>query len=279
MRRVGTGWFWLLAAAAAAAILGADWIAPHPPNWQFRDAVLVPPAWVDSGDRRFLLGTDDVGRDLLSRLIHGARLSLAASAGVALGALLVGGGLGALAVAIGGRGDALIMRSMDALLAVPSLLLAMAVAAILGGGLVAVVLAVTLAAIPHFARVSRAAALTEAAKDYVLAARALGAGPSRIAFRVVAPNCAAPLQAQAALTFAAAASEVAALGFLGLGPAPPAAEWGGMLASSISYFYAAPWTVAAPGAAIMLVSVAFIMAADGLAQKKWSGLAPVQRPP
>lgn len=269
MRRTGLWWFWLLAAAAAAVILGADWIAPHPPNWQFRDAVLVPPVWMDGGDRRFLLGTDDVGRDLLSRLIHGARLSLTASAGVALGALLVGGGLGALAVAVGGRVDALMMRTMDALLAIPSLLLALAVAAILGGGLIAVVLAVTLGAIPHFARVSRAAALTEAAKDYVLAARALGAGPGRIAFRVIAPNCATPLLAQAALTFAMAASELAALGFLGLGPAPPSAEWGGMLASSISYFHAAPWTVAAPGAAILLVSVAFIMAADELALEKF----------
>lgn len=247
----------LIAAAALVTVaLGADIIAPFPPDMQFRDSILTPPAWSDGGDLRFLLGSDDVGRDVLSRLIHGARTSLAAGFGVAVCALLIGGGMGVFAAAVHGWREAVIMRIMDMLLAVPGLLTAVAVAAVLGPGVFNAAAAVTLAAIPHFTRLARAVALAEAAKDYVRATRALGGGPLR-QFLVTVPNCAAPLAAQAALTFSVGVSDVAALGFLGLGMQPPTAEWGSMLATSVAYFQTAPWTLVAPGVAIVTTTVVF----------------------
>lgn len=257
----------LIAAAALVTVaLGADIIAPFPPDMQFRDSILTPPAWSAGGDLRFLLGSDDVGRDVLSRLIHGARASLAAGFGVAACALLIGGGLGVFAAALRGWREAVIMRIMDMLLAVPGLLTAVAVAAVLGPGLFNAATAVTLAAVPHFARLARATALAEAAKDYVRATRALGGGPLR-RFLVIIPNCAPPLAAQTALTFSVGVSDVAALGFLGLGMQPPTAEWGSMLATSVVYFQSAPWTVVAPGVAIVTTTIIFNALGD-LAHKK-----------
>jgi dipeptide transport system permease protein len=257
----------LIAVAALVMIaLGADVIAPFPPDAQFRDSILKPPAWCAGGDLRFFLGSDDIGRDVLSRLIHGARISLAAGLGVAVCALLVGGGLGVLVAAQRGWCEAVVMRIMDMLLAVPGLLTAVAVAAILEPGLFNAAAAVTLAAVPHFARLARAVALAEAAKDYVRATRALGGGTMRQVL-VMAPNCAAPLAAQAALAFSVGVSDVAALGFLGLGVQPPTAEWGRMLATSVAYFQSAPWAVIAPGAAIVTTTVIFNALGD-LAHKK-----------
>lgn len=252
------------AALLILAALGADALAPHPPDAQFRDAALVPPAWVDGGSMRFPLGADDVGRDMLSRLLHGARPTLAAGAAATALAMAAGVLLGTAAGFYRGWVDAVVMRVVDVLLAVPGLLLAIAVAAALGPGLFNVAPAVALAAAPHCIRLARTAAAREAGREYVVASRAAGAGDLRLMFRVILPNCLSPLIVQAGLVFSAAVMETAALGFLGLGAQPPTAEWGAMLSSSMQFMQNAPWVTVAPGLAILTTALAFSLASDAL---------------
>ena len=177
----------------------------------------------------FLLGTDPVGRDLLSRLIHGTRLSLLI--GLVSVVLSLGGGvlLGLVAGFFRGAAEFTIMRLMDIMLALPSLLLAVAVVAILGPGLNNAMVAIAIVMLPHFVRLTRAAVIGEMGKDYVAASRIAGAGTLRLMFDTVLPNCAAPLIVQATLGFSTAILDAAALGFLGLGAQPPTPEWGSML--------------------------------------------------
>ena len=244
--------------------LFADLIAPYSPSEQFRDAFLRPPSWTPIGGHRFLLGTDPVGRDLLSRLIHGTRLSLLigiVSVGLSLSFGVV---LGLVAGFFRGGVEFTIMRLMDIMLALPSLLLAVAVVAILGPGLTNAMYAIAIVMLPHFVRLTRAAVIGELTKDYVQASRIAGAGTLRLMFDTVLPNCAAPLIVQATLGFSTAILDAAALGFLGLGAQPPTPEWGSMLASALEFIQSAWWVVTLPGLAILIAVLAFNLMGDGL---------------
>lgn len=248
--------------AAAAAV--APWLAPHDPFEQFRDALLQPPAWMAGGSGRFPLGTDPLGRDLLSRLLWGGRVSLTVGVLVVAAALLAGVALGTLAGFARGLTGTLVMRLMDLMLALPSLLLAIVVVAVLGPSLINAAVAVGAVQLPHFVRLTRGAVLAELGKDYVTASRIAGAGSLRLALFTVLPNCAPPLIVQATLGFSTAVLDVAALGFLGLGAQPPTPEWGTMLADSLAFLQRAWWVVTFPGLAILITVLAFNLLGDGL---------------
>ncbi len=250
--------------ALVLCALFADVIAPHSPKVQYPDAVLKPPSTQPIGGHVFLLGTDPVGRDVLSRLIHGTRLSLIIGL-VSVGLSLSGGVLlGLLAGFFRGGIEFTIMRLMDIMLALPSLLLAVAVVAILGPGLVNAMYAIAIVMLPHFVRLTRAAVIGEMGKDYVAASRIAGAGTARLMFDTVLPNCAAPLIVQTTLGFSSAILDAAALGFLGLGAQPPTPEWGSMLASALEFIQSAWWVVTLPGLAILVSVLAFNLMGDGL---------------
>jgi len=210
----------------------ADVLAPYPPNLTNNAVFLQPPAWQAGGSWAYPLGTDAIGRDIVSRLIFGARLSLLIGIAVVALSIVVGIVLGLVAGFARGVTEIAIMRLMDIILTLPSLLLAIVIVAILGPGLMNAMLAVAVVVLPHYVRITRAAVITETAKDYVTAARANGAGRLRLMFSEVLPNCAAPLIVQASLGVSTAILDAAALGFLGLGAQPPASEWGTMLADA-----------------------------------------------
>ena len=242
----------------------ADVLAPYNPIEQYRDALLVPPAWNAAGSARFLLGTDDIGRDMLSRLLHGARLSLTIGLVAVLLSMIPGIALGLLAAFFPrGLGTA-ILRLMDVMLALPSLLLAIAVVAVLGPGLLNTMFAIALVSIPGYVRLVRASAMSELAKDYVIASRLAGAGTARLMFNTVLPNCMAPVIVTATMGFSDAILTAAALGFLGLGAQPPTPEWGTMLASARDYIERANWVVTLPGLAILSTVLAINLMGDGL---------------
>tara|TARA_R110002020_G_scaffold21095_4_gene71635 strand:- start:10049 stop:10963 length:915 start_codon:yes stop_codon:yes gene_type:complete len=242
----------------------AEWIAPHSPIQQYRDALLTPPAWLEGGRPEFLLGTDAVGRDILSRLIHGAQYSLLIGAVVVAIALTTGIAVGLLAGYAGGWVDTVLMRIMDLILAFPSLLLALVLVAILGPGLLNMMIAIALVLQPHFVRLTRSAVLGEMGKDYVTSARVAGAGHLRLMFKTILPNCLAPLIVQATLSFSSAILDAAALGFLGLGAQPPTPEWGTMLAEARQFILRAWWVVTLPGLAILITVLAINLVGDGL---------------
>ncbi len=242
----------------------ADVVAPHSPIEQFRDATLAPPMWQAGGSSKFILGTDPVGRDMLSRLIHGARLSLVIGLVSVTLSLSVGVVLGLIAGFFRGVVEVALMRFLDILLALPSLLLAVAVVAILGPGLMNAMFAIAIVMLPHYARQTRAAVIGEMPKDYVNASRIAGADTLRLMFNCVLPNCAAPLIVQATLGFSSAILDAAALGFLGLGAQPPTPEWGSMLASALEFIQSAWWVVTFPGLAILISVLAFNLMGDGL---------------
>ncbi len=250
--------------ALVLVALAAPLIAPHQPYQQYRDALLLPPAWVEGGSLAFPLGTDAVGRDMLSRLIYGSRFSL--FIGVVVVTLSLTGGIlmGLVAGYFRGAVDVVIMRVMDVILAFPSLLLALVLVAILGPGLINAMIAISLVLQPHFVRLTRAAVLTERGKDYVIAARVAGAGPMRLMTRTILPNCLAPLIVQATLSFSTAILDAAALGFLGLGAQPPTPEWGTMLAEAREFILSAWWVVTFPGLAILITVLAINLVGDGL---------------
>ncbi|WP_431108938.1 ABC transporter permease subunit [Variovorax paradoxus] len=269
--------FWTAFSANRGAVIGlvtivvlllvalfAPWIAPHAPNETNSAVFLLPPAWQEGGSASYLLGTDAIGRDILSRLMHGARLSL--SIGMAVVALSVVAGivLGLVAGFFRGVLEIAIMRLMDIVLTLPSLLLAIVIVAILGPGLVNAMLAVAIVVLPHYVRITRAAVIAEVSRDYVTAARVSGAGTLRLMFREVLPNCAAPLIVQASLGISTAILDAAALGFLGLGAQPPSPEWGTMLADAREFVLRAWWVVTFPGLAILAAVLAFNLLGDGL---------------
>ena len=242
----------------------APWIAPHSPIEQYRDFVKIPPAWADGGNWKFILGTDEAGRDMLSRLMYGARLSFWIGFISVVLALIPGVVLGLIAAFFEKWADTPIMRIMDVLLALPSLLLAVAVVAIIGPGLFNTMFAIAIVALPGYVRLTRASALGELQKEYVTASRVAGAGTLRLMFSQVLPNCTAPLIVQATLGFSSAILDAAALGFLGLGVQPPAAEWGAMLASARDYIDNAWWIVTLPGLSIVISVLAINLLGDGL---------------
>ena len=242
----------------------ANVVAPHAPNEQFRDAVKAAPVWAEGGSWRFILGTDSLGRDMLSRLIFGARISLFIGLSVMSVSFVIGVLLGLAAAFSGNAVDVAITRVMDLIMAVPSLVLAILVVAVLGPSLANTIIAVTIVYLPRYVRLVRASALAEQGKDYVIAARVAGAGVLRLMFFTVLPNCLAPLIVQAALGVSDAILEAAALGFLGLGAQPPISEWGTMLADAREFIRSNPWLVTLPGLAILVTVVSINLAGDGL---------------
>ena len=255
--------FWLFVLLVIVALL-APVIAPHLPYAQYRDAVLVPPFWEEGGRADFPLGTDPVGRDILSRLLYGAQYSLFIGVVVTTIALVGGIVIGVIAGYFGGWIDTVIMRIMDVILAFPSLLLALVLVAVLGPGLTNAMIAIALVLQPHFVRLTRAAVMTEKGREYVTAARVSGAGSLRLMFRTILPNTMAPLIVQATLSFSSAILDAAALGFLGMGAQPPTPEWGTMLAEAREFILRAWWVVTFPGVAILITVLAINLVGDGL---------------
>ncbi|SNY94153.1 dipeptide transport system permease protein [Cohaesibacter sp. ES.047] len=242
----------------------APYIVPHDANHQYRDAFLLPPFWQDGGQSAYLLGTDAVGRDMLSRLIMGSRFSLFVGVVVVLIALTGGIVLGLVAGYYGGKTDTLIMRIMDIILAFPSLLLALVMVAVLGPGLINAMIAIAVVYQPHFVRLTRAAVMAEREREYVVAARVAGASSLRLMFLTILPNCTAPLIVQGTLSFSNAILDIAALGFLGLGAQPPTPEWGTMLAEAREFILRAWWVVTFPGISILITVLAINLIGDGL---------------
>ncbi len=242
----------------------APLIAPNDPAAQDVNRSLLPPVWDDGGLWQFPLGTDSIGRCILSRIIYGSRLSLLIGCIVVTLSLSVGVLLGLFSGFYRGTVDTLIMRLMDIILALPSLLLAIVIVVLLGPGLRNAMIAVAITNIPHYARLTRAAVLNELTKDYVVASRVAGAGTFRLMFQTVLPNCLAPLIVQSTLGISSAVLDAAALGFLGLGAQPPTPEWGTMLADARQYIERAYWVVTLPGLAILTTVLAFNLLGDGL---------------
>ena len=251
---VGGGILFLLLFVALCAPV----LAPHDPMEQNLYARLQPPS-LDHP-----LGTDDFGRDILSRIIYGSRISLRVGVASITAALLVGTLLGLWAGYWGGWVDTLIMRCMDLLLAFPSILLAIAIVAVVGPGIDNAIMAVSVVLNPQFARLVRSTVLTVRETAYIEAARALGAGPMRILFFGILPNCTAPIIVQTTLGLGTAILDAAGLSFLGLGAQPPMPEWGAMLAGGRELLFEAPWVMTFPGLAIFIVVLAINLFGDGL---------------
>jgi len=236
----------------------APWIAPHDPLATSWSAVRKAPS------AAYWLGTDEIGRDVLSRVIWGARASLLAGVVSVSLSLLLGLPIGLLAGYLGGWVDAVISRMVDAMLACPFLILAIALAAFLGPSLTNAMIAIGISATPIFVRLTRGQVLAVKVEDYVEAARAIGNSRLRIALRHVLPNIVAPLIVQATLAIAAAVIAEASLSFLGLGQQPPAPSWGSMLNTAKNYVDQAPWMAIWPGVSIFLLVLSFNLVGDGL---------------
>lgn len=246
------------------AAICAPWIAPYSPVEQFRDHMLQPPAWQEGGTMQFLLGTDEAGRDILSRIIHGGRLSLFIGICAVILTMIPGIVLGLLAGFYPKSLGRVIMRIADIMMALPSVLLAIAIMAILGPGVTNAMVAIAVVGLPAYIRLVRGSVMTELSKDYVVASRVSGAGILRLMFIAVLPNCMAPIIVQATLGFSSAILDIAALGFLGLGVQPPSPEWGTMLATARDYISRAWWVVTFPGLTILLTVLAINLMGDGL---------------
>ncbi|MDQ5849202.1 MAG: ABC transporter permease [Pseudomonadota bacterium] len=238
--------------------LAAPWIAPHDPLATSWSAVRQAPGGV------YLFGADELGRDVLSRIIWGARASILAGVVSVSISISLGVPIGMLAGYLGRWADALISRITDAMLACPFLILAIALAAFLGPSLTNAMIAIGISATPVFIRLTRAQVLAAKSEDYVEAARALGNPHLRIALRHILPNIVAPLIVQATLAIAAAVIAEASLSFLGLGQQPPAPSWGSMLNTARNYVDQAPWMAIWPGVSIFLLVLSFNLLGDGL---------------
>ena len=243
---------------AVLLALGAPLLAPHDPLRQNLGNTLARPGG------SHLLGTDNVGRDVFSRVIWGTRISLLAGFVSVAMAMLAGSALGIVAGYSGGRVDGVVMRLMDAVLSFPPLVLALALGAVLGAGLTGVLIALGVVYTPTFARLMRGQVLTIGAREYVDAARALGAPGWRIACRHVLPNAVAPIVVQASLSVAFAILAEASLSFLGLGIQPPAASWGSMINAGRGYLQQAPWIVFGPGATLFVTVVGLNFVGDAI---------------
>ncbi len=241
------------------AALLAPLLAPYDPGKDRNLRQRLKPPSIEH-----VMGTDELGRDIFVRVWHGARISLRVGM-VAVGlALVLGTLLGLFAGYFGGRVDMLISWLIDILLAFPSILLAIAIVAVIGPSITNAMIAVGVVQIPVFARLMRSMVLSLKETEFVAAARALGAGHGRVIFRHVLPNGLSPLIVQATLSIATAILDAAGLGFLGLGAQPPAPEWGVMIARGFQYFTRAPWISLFPGLAIMLAVLGFNLLGDGL---------------
>ncbi|MBV9519065.1 MAG: ABC transporter permease [Hyphomicrobiales bacterium] len=247
----------LVLALAVVCVLGPA-IAPADPEAMNVLGRFKPPG------PHFLLGSDDFGRDTLSRLVVGARGTLPLALAATLLGTLAGAVIGTLSAYLGGRWDEAIMRTTDAVLAIPGLLLALLVANTLGKGGFNAMLAIAVAFAPGMARVTRSVALTVRRQDYVSAAIARGEGAAWIVLREMLPNVVAPVVVETTIRVAFAVMLFATLSFLGLGAQPPASEWGLMVAQARAFIHQAPWMIVAPGAAIALTAIGFNLLGDGL---------------
>ncbi len=251
---VGTVFALLILAMAAFA----GFLAPHPPDEQNFDLIETAPS------RQALLGTDRFGRDVLSRVIYGSRISLYVAV-VSIGvAMLVGGGLGLTAGYLGGAWDNAINRVMDVFFSVPGLLLAVGIAAMRGPGVNSAVIAVSIVYTPLFVRIMRGPVLAEREKEYVEAVRALGASRWTVALKHILPNVISPFVVQGTVAFSQAILIEASLSYLGLSAQPPTPSWGNMLNEGRTYLETAPWISVFPGIAIMVAVLAFNLIGDGL---------------
>jgi ABC-type dipeptide/oligopeptide/nickel transport system permease subunit len=269
--------FWYLFKQNRGAVIGlyivilvsviallASWIAPYTPTELFPSALKLPPVWSEGSNSQFLLGTDDLGRDQLSRLIYGSQVSLGIGFFVVVFTMFFGIVLGLIAGSFEGFVDTVITRTMDIILALPSILLAIVVVAILGPSLINTVIAVGVVSLPSVVRIVRASVLLEKKRTYVVAAQSFGANWFRIYVLNVLPNCMAPLLIQATFGFSDGILNAAALGFLGLGAQPPIPEWGTMLSDSRAYIESASWLVTLPGLCILTIVIGFNLLGDGL---------------
>jgi peptide/nickel transport system permease protein len=249
----------VIVAGLVLVALLAPWIAPHDPFAQDLSRRLLPP-----GTPGNFLGTDDFGRDILSRIIHGSRITLYIIALVAVTAPVLGLLVGTVAGYLGGWIDAVLMRVTDIFLAFPRLILALALVAVLGPGIENAVLAIALTAWPPYARVARAETLTVRSSDYIAAVRLQGAGAARIIAGHVVPMCLPSVIIRVTLDMAGVILIAAGLGFLGLGVQPPQPEWGLMISSGRKFLFEQWWVATMPGLAILTVSLGFNLLGDGL---------------
>ena len=242
----------------------ANFLAPYNPLEQFRAVTKLPPIWAEGGNWAYPLGTDPLGRDMLSRILYGSRISLFIGLSVMFVSAMTGVSLGLLASFWGGIVDVVIIRVMDLIMSIPSLVLAILIIAVIGPNLANTIIAITIVYLPRYVRLVRASALSELSKDYVTAARVAGVGSWRLMLKTVLPNCMAPLIVQAALGISDAILEAAGLGFLGLGAQPPTPEWGSMLADARDLISSNPWVMALPGIAILITVLGINLMGDGL---------------
>jgi peptide/nickel transport system permease protein len=220
---------------------------------------------LEAPSREHLMGTDAQGRDEYSRVLFGAQVSLVAGVASVVMGVFIGGSIGALAGGVGGKLDSVLMRFVDAMLAVPGILLAIGIVAFLGRGLPQIMFAVAVVNVPIFARILRGSLLSLRESDYVMASRSIGASGTRLLFRHLLPNSLSPLIVAATLALATAIIDVAGLGFLGLGPPDPRTpEWGTMLTDATKFIRQAPWLLWFPGAAIVISAIGFNLLGDGL---------------
>jgi|JI7StandDraft_1071085.scaffolds.fasta_scaffold162093_2 cationic peptide transport system permease protein len=253
----------LLIILLALAVL-TPFLTPHNPYLQNSQLLLLPPSWQDSGLVSYPLGTDDLGRDLMSRLMLGASYTFGLAILAVVGSLLLGLILGALSGMSKGVKSSVFNHLLDLALTIPSLLLAIVIVAVLGPGLLNTIWAIMLALLPQFVHGVRNAIAQQLKQDYVTAYRLDGANQRQLLFSVILPNIWEQLVLMGAMALSTAVLDIAALGFLGIGAQSPTAEWGAMIADSLDSIYLAPWTVALPGLLIFVTVLAINLVGDGL---------------
>ncbi|KGY12758.1 peptide ABC transporter permease [Vibrio tubiashii] len=251
--------------------LVAPWITPHDPQAQTGE-LLIPPSWNPAGTVEYFLGTDDLGRDILSRLIEGSRLTFGAAFVITLVATIVGCVIGVLAGMTRGLLSSVLNHLLDTVMSIPSLLLAIIFVAFLGFGEFNILLAICLALIPRFVRSVYIAVHTEVEKDYIMAARLDGANRFYLLWNSILPNVLVIIAAEVTLAWSIAILDITALGFLGLGAQAPSTEWGAILGDSVELIYLAPWTVTLPGLVIMFTVIVINLVGEGIRQALNAGI-------
>ncbi|WP_260259241.1 putrescine export ABC transporter permease SapC [Vibrio intestinalis] len=249
----------------------APWLAPHDPQAQTGE-LLLPPSWNPAGTVEYFLGTDDLGRDILSRLIVGSQLTFGAAVIITVIAAAIGCLIGILAGMTKGLLSSILNHLLDTVMSIPSLLLAIIFVAFLGFGEFNVLLAICLALIPRFIRSVYIAVHTEVEKDYVLAARLDGANDFYLLWNSILPNILVVFASEFTLALSIAILDITALGFLGLGAQAPSAEWGAILGDSVELIYLAPWTVTLPGLAIMCTVIVVNLVGEGVRRALNAGI-------
>jgi cationic peptide transport system permease protein len=261
---------WCLSIIVLITLL-SPWITPHDPQAQTGE-LLIPPSWNPAGTVEYFLGTDDLGRDILSRLIEGSRLTFGAALLITIIATVVGCIIGVLAGMTKGLLSSTLNHLLDTVMSIPSLLLAIIFVAFLGFGEFNILLAICLALIPRFVRSVYIAVHTEVEKDYIMAARLDGANDFYLLWNSILPNVLVVVASEVTLAWSIAILDITALGFLGLGAQAPSTEWGAILGDSVELIYLAPWTVTLPGLAIMFTVIVINLVGEGVRQALNAGI-------